>query len=119
MTWREIADEQRAAAQRLLVPKREYPRAACSRAYYAVYALLASKAPSGFGFAHGGNNPSHEQLPEIVRRLQRNDQNDILDLLNRLRDYRILADYGVGRKISVYDARQRVRDCVEVFEKLR
>lgn len=115
MTWREIADEQRAAAQRLIVPDRIYPREACSRAYYAVYALLASLAPPGMAFPRGWRNPSHEQLSEIVRSLQRTDGSSILEAVERLRTARVVADYGVGSSVTSTMARQCVRECRELF----
>ena len=118
MDWIEIAREQKAAASRLIVPDRVYPRAACSRAYYAAYALLASLAPSGMTYAHSRNNPSHEQLPEIIKSLNRTDRSAIMDIVNRLRDSRIAADYGVGRSVSALTARERVRDCAELFSLL-
>ena len=118
VTWIEIAREQRAAANRLIVPDRVFPRAACSRAYYAAYALLASLAPSGMTFPKGWNNPSHDQLPEIVRSLNRSDRSDIIEIVNRLRDSRIAADYGVRQSVTAVMARERVRDCAELFQRL-
>src|SRR5437762_11252713 len=119
MTWNEIANEQRAAAQRLIVPERIYPRAACSRAYYAAYALLAGLALAGFAFPYGWNNPTHDQLPEIVRQLNRIDRIDLEELVNRLLTSRIDSDYGVGKSVSAVEARERVRDCAELFNRLR
>ena len=119
MTWDEIADEQRAAAARLIVPGRVYPRAACSRAYYAAYALLAGRAPAGMAFPRGWRNPAHEQLPEIVRTINRPDRGEILEIVGRLLTARVNADYGVGRSVSAVTARERVRDCAELFSRLR
>ncbi len=118
MTWTEIALEQKAAASRLIVPDRVYPRAACSRAYYAVYALIASLAPPGMTFPRGWNNPSHDQLPEIIRALGRTDRATVLEILSRLRDSRVAADYGVGQSVSAVTAKERVRDCSELFVRL-
>jgi hypothetical protein len=67
-------------------------------------------------FAKRRRNPSHEQIPEIVRSLNRPDRNSILELVFRLRDSRIAADYGVGQSLSAVTARERVRDCAELFE---
>jgi hypothetical protein len=72
-------------------------------------------APPGMAFPRGWNNPSHEQLPEIVRSLKGNDRTYINELVTRLRDSRIVADYGVGVNVSAVTARERVRDCVELF----
>ena len=52
MTWEEIANEQKRSCEILLAKRIEQlPRAAISRAYYAVYALLASRAPIFDGFS--------------------------------------------------------------------
>ncbi len=119
MTWEEIAKEQRAAAQRLVVPEGVYPRAACSRAYCAAYALLASLAPADMTFPQGWKNPAHHQLPEIIRHLNRIDRAELEELVNRLVTSRVDADYGVGKSVSAVEAKERVRDCAELFHRLR
>jgi len=119
MTWREIAAEQRRAAFKLFGDKNDVcPRAACSRAYYAVYALLASKAPKGMTYPHGWNNPSHDQIGEIVRSLKHPNRRDLREAVDRLRSSRTTADYGVGQAVGVNEARERLRDCANAFELL-
>jgi len=64
MTWEELAAAQQAAAQHLFGTKEPtYYCAVCGRAYYAVYALVASRLPAGLVFEHHWQNPPHARLP--------------------------------------------------------
>lgn len=119
MTWDEIADEQRRAALHLLSRRRNpTPRAICSRAYYAVYALLAGRAPAGMSFPRNWNNPDHKQIPGIVDHLSGVPKSEIKQAVSRLERSRIASDYGVGKTVSASEARQRVRDCAFVFREV-
>ncbi len=119
MTWDEIADEQRRAAQ-LLMEKRTNvcSRALCSRAYYAVYALLAARAPSSMTFPLGRNNPGHHQMQAIVDQVRGVPKHELKRALSRLRMARVTADYGVGLAITPNVARQRLRDCAYIFREI-
>jgi uncharacterized protein (UPF0332 family) len=119
MTWDEIADEQRSAAQNLLEKRANVcSRAVCSRAYYAVYALLSGRAPPAMVFPFGRLNPDHHQLAGIVDQLSGVPKRNIKLALSRLRLSRVTADYGVGLDISENVARQRLRDCAYIFREI-
>ena len=117
MTWDEIADEQRRAAQELIAKKNSCPRASCSRSYYAAYALVAGKVPASMVLAYV-NNPGHNQLLGIVDQLRGVPKRQVKLALRRLRLSRVTADYGVGINVSNSEAKQRLRDCAYVFREL-
>ena len=112
MTWSDIAaEQQRAAALLLSSRKKGCPRASGSRSDYAGYAHLAGKAPANMKFGYGGNNPSHDQVIAILDQLPGVSKDGVRLAVRRLRQSRILADYGVGQSVSYGDAKQRLRDC--------
>lgn len=118
MTWKELAFEQLAAARRLNVPNRFYPRAACTRAYYAAYALLASRAPAGMAFPNGWKNPTHDQIPEIIRQLGGPDGRRIREIVSQLRHDREDADYRPWITVSAARSKEALRMCSELFQLL-
>jgi uncharacterized protein (UPF0332 family) len=64
-TWQEMSVECLQAAKKLL--DEGLLRRSVSSAYYAAYCALAGDLSSrGVTFAHGWNNPGHEQLPDLV-----------------------------------------------------
>ena len=122
MTWDEVAEEQRQAGQTLIARKRKkHPRAACSRAYYAVYALIAGRAPVGMVFPKNWQNPSHDQVPGIVQTL-RTLPNDVRGPVSaavaRLRTRREDADYRPQKHVGEGTARDALKDCEYVFRAL-
>ena len=118
VTWDQIADEQRRSALLLLARKKTAPRAICSRAYYAVYALLAGRAPTGMTFPHGWSNPHHSEIPGIVDHCRGVPKSEVKRAVRRLERSRISADYGVGQTVNASEARERVRDCAYVFREV-
>ncbi len=118
MTWDEIADEQRRAAE-ILLERRACPRAICSRAYYAAYALIAGRAPASTAFPLGWNNPAHGQIAGIVDQMRGVPKHRVRLAISRLRLSRVSADYGAGQSITLRDARERLRDCAIVFSEIR
>lgn len=116
-SWQQIADEQRRAAQILLQRKDGCPRAACSRAYYAAYALIADFAPPSMAL-HYGLNPGHGQVQNIVDGIRGIPKAQVKLALRRLRISRVSADYGVGQNVSRAEAKERLRDCAYVFREL-
>jgi uncharacterized protein (UPF0332 family) len=113
----EIANEQRRAAQLLLTKKDGCPRATCSRAYYAAYALISSLAPTGMRLSYG-LNPGHHQLPGIIDQVTGAPKSHLKRAVSRLRLSRDSADYGVGQTLTASEAKERLRDCEYVFREL-
>ena len=83
------------AAKRLL--QDGYLRRSVNGAYYAAYSAVTSDLTARrVTFAHGWNNPSHEQLPDLVLNnmsLPRNTRYQINRIMRRLRTARENADY--------------------------
>jgi uncharacterized protein (UPF0332 family) len=75
-------------------------RSSISRAYYAAYCAATSElAARGITFAHGWNNPSHEQLPDLILNntsLARGTRWRVNKALRLLRQAREDADYRPG-----------------------
>lgn len=117
MTWLQIADHQKRAAQLLTNKKGGYPRAACSRAYYAAYARVAARAPSTMHLTYG-RNPGHAQLNGIIDQLPGVPKASLKRALSRLRLSRVSAYYGVGQEINLAEAKERLRDCADVFREV-
>jgi uncharacterized protein (UPF0332 family) len=116
-TWRELSAEALAAARALL--DRGYFRSCVTRAYYAVYAAATSEltAMKGVAFPFGWGNPSHQQLPGLIRsRLtQHSERNrrELVKAIRRLRMAREDADYRPGASVDRTLALNVVRDaCV-------
>src|SRR4026208_974990 len=64
-TWQELSQESLASAKTLVAEGRL--RNSVSRAYYAAYAAVTAELTArGMSFAHGWNNPAHEQVPDLV-----------------------------------------------------
>lgn len=64
-TWQELSRDNFQAATKLL--NEGHLRSSVSRAYYAAYcAVTAELVGQGVQFAHGWNNPAHDQLPELI-----------------------------------------------------
>ena len=72
MTWEDLAAIHQAAAQHLFAAEKPtHDRAVCGRAYYAAYALITSRLPTGMAFQHGWNNPPHARLPAYVDNIRK------------------------------------------------
>jgi uncharacterized protein (UPF0332 family) len=97
-------------------------RSSISRSYYAAYCAVTGDLDArGLSFAHGWQNPAHDQLPELVlhnttwpraRRYQVNKA------LRRLRSAREDADYRPGAAIERRAAVDLVRDADFVAQTL-
>jgi uncharacterized protein (UPF0332 family) len=120
VTWEELAAIHRAAANHLFgMHNPLYERAVCSRAYYAVYALITSRLPSSVAFGRGWQNPQHVKLPKYVANiaaLHENERRAIRRALRRLRQRREDADYRPGITVDRLTANESIRDVSEVFE---
>ena len=113
-----MAREQKGAAQCLCDPNQTHPSASASRSYYALYALLAAQ-PVGVKPPQGWNNPAHDQLPEIIRRLPTADKARLVEIAATLRLGREDADYRPHVSMGPGRAREMLRLCVEGFELLK
>ena len=95
-TWKELSDDSLAAAKALL---RQGCLCSCiSRAYYAAYSAATSelRKAKGVRFRYGWSNPSHEQLPRLIRgklSLPESSRRELLRAIRRLRMAREDADY--------------------------
>jgi uncharacterized protein (UPF0332 family) len=120
LTWRELSLDSLRAAKALL--DAGHLRSSVSRAYYAAYCAAASElAGRGVTFAHGWNNPSHEQLPDLILnntalpRDQRWRVNKALRILRRARED---ADYRPGVTVDRSLAVACIHSAIDVLEVL-
>jgi hypothetical protein len=119
MTWKDLADCQHGAAKHLRAAMgKGFDRAVCSRAYYAAYALVTSRLPTGISFGRGWQNPPHANLAKYVARiasLREVERTAVKTALSRLRARREDADYRPGITVDDGSARESMRDAAEVF----
>jgi uncharacterized protein (UPF0332 family) len=93
----------------LVFHEEDFPSAA-SRAYYAAYQAATTVCllhRDSDKFPHGWNNPSHDQLPDLIRNngdLEVSTRRKIAQFLNQLRETRETADYRPGKTIEKNDA---------------
>jgi uncharacterized protein (UPF0332 family) len=94
-TWNEMSRDSFQVAKRLL--EAGHLRSSISRAYYAAYCAVTSDLTArGVSFAYGWNNPSHDQLPELVLHnttWPRTTRYQVSRALRRLRRAREDAEY--------------------------
>jgi uncharacterized protein (UPF0332 family) len=111
-TWRDLSRECLEEARILL--KEDHWRGSISRAYYAAYCAVTSDlAERGIEFAHGWNNPGHDQLPQLVLHnttWPRGVRYPVNRALRRLRNAREDADYRPAASIERRDALGYLRD---------
>jgi uncharacterized protein (UPF0332 family) len=119
-TWRELSRDSLRAAQLLL--EEGHLRSSVSRAYYAAYCAVSDQlSQRGVSFAHGWNNPSHDQLPALVRNnlaLAVNRRRQLSRAIRRLRTAREDADYRPGIAVDRTLALACVHDAIFVVETL-
>ena len=110
-TWLEMSADCLRASKKLL--DEGLYRRSMSSAYYAAYsAITAELVAKGVTFAHGWQNPAHEQLPELVMNrisLARKDRYQLRAILRLLRQARENADYRPNVTITIETARECVR----------
>lgn len=107
-SWRELAKDNRTAANELFVARRW--RSCASRAYYSVYAEVThGLLASGVIMPAGRNNPSHQGLDLLIgnnfRLLAMALRWRLSDLVHRLYNFRIIADYVPAVTLELDDAR--------------
>lgn len=121
--WRNQAAQSLQAAQ-LLFDEGRY-RDCASRAYYAAYQAATSICVAhgdSTNFPTGWNNPSHEQLPELILNnggFTRQERRTVVRLLRSLRTAREDADYRPGRTVDKQTAFNSLRDVLVVRRLLR
>ena len=117
-TWQDMSRNALGAAQTLL--DGEHWRSSASRAYYAAYCAVAGKADAqNISYPHGRNNPSHEQINDLVLNnlgLPKNTRFALNKALRRLRKGRKDADYRPHAPLVRGDAVKLFRDAVFVLE---
>jgi uncharacterized protein (UPF0332 family) len=122
MTWFELSHEMRRAAKILLQAK--LYRASVSRSYFAVYAgvtgILIAKGKREF--SQDRQNPSHEQLPDLVEvegSLPIETRRKIKRTLRRLAKARVEADYKPDRSwIGFKQAHAHFLEAIQILEEL-
>lgn len=118
MTWEELSRETYRAARLLLAHDRF--RGAVNRSYYAAYAAVTSRlAARGVQFGYGGNNPTHEQLPQLILHnldVAVHQRRRLAAAIRRLRLGRVEADYVPAAFLDEHTARDLVRDAGSVLE---
>ncbi len=119
-TWQELSSDNFQAATKLL--NEGHLRSSVSRAYYAAYcAVTAELVAQGVQFAHGWNNPAHDQLPELIlntMRLPRALRFPLNRAVRRLRTARENVDYRPHTPIDRPDAIRFLRDASFVLREL-
>jgi uncharacterized protein (UPF0332 family) len=117
-TWRELSLDSLEAAQKLLAEG--HFRSSVSRSYYAAYCALTGRLiRRGVLFARGWRNPSHEQLPAVVRNglaLPPNTRRAFNRAIRRLRTARENADYRPGIQVNRADAIAAVHDAIMIVQ---
>lgn len=104
-SWREASEVSFASAQSLYNVTGDN-RGALNRAYYAAYQACAAAAVAHGdekGFPSNWNNPSHEQLPDLIRNngdLTLNTRERVSRNLGILRRERETADYKPWRSVE-------------------
>jgi uncharacterized protein (UPF0332 family) len=97
-------------------------RSSVSRCYYSVFAAITGAAAQrGVRFPHGGNNPTHDQLPALVRNnlnLSIAQRRDLSAIVRRLRAARVSADYVPTDGVDMRLARSCVRDAARGLDLL-
>ena len=99
-------------------------RSSVNRAYYAAY-QAATAACFLHGdtalFPHGWNNPSHDQLPSLIRNngdLARETRRKVARLLRQLRTFRENADYRPGISVLRSQALLCAQEATFILEAL-
>lgn len=119
--WRTLALRSVRSAD-LLYREGDY-RGAANRCYYAAYhaaTYLCYRHGDETQFSHGWNNPSHEQLPDLIRNNGSLSVELRRQINRRLRELRVVrenADYRPGRTVDKTIALESLRQCRSVLEK--
>ena len=99
-------------------------RSCVSRAYYAAYQAATSVCIShgdAQNFPQGWNNPTHEQLPDLIGNnsdLTIRTRREVKRILSELREIRETADYRVNRTIDANVRKNALILASMLFERL-
>ena len=99
-------------------------RSCVSRAYYAAYQAATSVCIThgdDLSFPPGWSNPSHEQLPDLIRNngdLTINTRRTVRMILRQVRSLREDADYRMGRTVDATSVRVALPMASALFERL-
>jgi uncharacterized protein (UPF0332 family) len=119
-TWEQLALDSLRAAKLLL--QEGFLRSCVNRSYFGAYAAATARlAERRVQFPHGGNNPTHEQLPRLIlNNLELSEHNGrrVAAAVRRLRYGRAEADYIPAAHLDRGLARDFVRDASTVLELL-
>jgi uncharacterized protein (UPF0332 family) len=119
-TWSEMSRDSLLTAQRLLAEG--HLRSSVSRSYYAARSAISSAfVQRGVSFAHGWNNPSHEQVAALVRNglaLPIDLRRQINQAIRRLRVAREGAGYHPGATVDRLLAAACIHDASRVIRAL-
>lgn len=103
---------------------RDDARSCVSRIYYAAYQAAASVCIAhgdAVRFPNGWNNPSHEQLPDLVQNngsINPSARRTAARILRLLRNFREDADYRPGRTVDAATVRTVLLAVATLFEVL-
>ena len=115
-SWEDLSRESFHAAQELR--GLSLFRSSVNRSYYAAYTAATSVVnPPRQGYRLGRGNPSHEQLPGLIRNLgslQIEIRRAVNRCIRRLRNARIYADYLPGMTVDEPLAIHCIRDAKSV-----
>jgi hypothetical protein len=124
-TWREVAQDARKAASRLV---EENFRSCLSRAYYAAYSKVTHELAGvpGMTFPNNREGPNHpgETGTGGIRRLietsmpnmQQHKRVKLSELIGRLYTLRVFADYRPSVEVAGRDAREAISIMNTVFD---
>ena len=123
-SWEAMSLERLRAAKALL--EAGFQRDSMSRSYYAAYCAATSRVVGrGITFAQGRNNPSHEQLPDLIMntggvpQMTRRKTVTILRVLRRARedaDYRPHVAINRAQALSGIQSATMVLSLLEVTD---
>lgn len=119
-TWQELSRDCLQAAKQLA--GQGHLRSSVNRSYYAAYSAVTSHLVArGVRFAHGWNNPAHEQLPDFIQNnlsLSQDARRRLRKILRILRKAREDADYRPGLSIDRTLVLHCIRDAIAVLTEL-
>ena len=119
-TWREMSLDSRRAAQEALTAG--CLRNSISRSYYAAYCAVTSKLAGRFTFDYGGNNPAHNDLPNLIFHnltvVDEVNRRDIRQAVGQLWKARVEADYVPNAYIDRDIALNALRDASRILRLL-
>ena len=118
--WPDIARDSFVAAK--VLRDAGHHRSAVSRAYYAAYARVTAELEGRASLPADREGPDHDDLPEMVidylSRMQYPARREVREILIRLYDYRLHADYRPSRVIGNAELRHALLLVDRLFRKV-